>query len=160
MAVNQDGFCLSCHQWALEFPALECPWCHSVSADAARERLNIDPDTDPVTVLIAVREELETIRKRQREVFALRSIAARALLRRGNIAEDVKAAHTRLWAVERWAIADQPQEVQKRLAPRQMKTKKGMRVEYEERLARREEIFKLTQDDNIPTRLRPTLGRP
>lgn len=156
--LNSDGFCSSCHGWALDFPGLPCPWCKSVSADEARKNLDLDPDASPIEVLNAVREELNTIRQHQRQVMALRSKAARALLKRGNIAEDIKAAHTHLWAVERWAIADQPKQVQERLAPRQVRTKRGMRVEYEERMKRREEIMEITALDDVPERLRPSLG--
>ena len=158
MALNSDGYCSRCSQWALDKPGLECPWCHDASADAARASLHLDPNSDPVEVLIAVRAELEAIRARQRQVFALRSVAARALLRRGNVGEDVKAARTKLWAVERWAVADQPKQTKERLAPRQMKSRNGMRLEYEERMARREEVFRITENDAIPERLRPALG--
>jgi len=157
---NADGYCSRCRNWTLDFPGLECPWCHQQSADAARAHLDLDPDASPIEVLIAVRAELDTIRQRQRQVFALRSVAARALLKRGNIPEDIKAAHTKLWAVERWAVADQPKETKERLAPRQQRgTKTGIRVEYEKRMARRAEIFEITaEEDSTPERLRPTWG--
>ena len=158
MTLNSDGFCSKCQKWALDFPGLECPHCHDASADAARKHLHLDPNVSPVEVLTAIREELAQIRRRQRQIFALRSVAARALLRRGNVAEDVKAARTKLWAVERWAVADQPKETRERLAPRQMKSPKGLRIEYEERMERRQEIFELTVEDSIPERLRPSLG--
>lgn len=158
MTLNSDGYCSRCTKWALDKPGLECPWCHDASADAARQALHLDPNASPVEVIIAIREALAEVRKYQRQLMALRSVASRALLRRGNIAEDVKAARTKVWAVERWAVADQPKEVQKRLAPRQMKTKRSLMIEYEERMARREEIFNLTTQDSIPERLRPSLG--
>ncbi len=158
MSLNRDGFCSRCAKWALDKPDLECPWCHDVSVDAAKKRLNVDPHDDPVAVLIAVRAELESIRAKQRQLFALRSVAARALLRRGNVVEDVKAARTKIWAVERWAVADQPKETQKRIALRQTKTRRDVRLEYEERMARRAEIFEISSQDEIPERLRPSLG--
>ena len=160
MSPNLDGYCNTCKNWVLDFPGLPCPWCAHASADEARKHLGLDPDASPVEVLNACRAELELIREKQRQVFTLRSVAARALLKRGNLVEDVKAARTKLWAVERWAVADQPQAVKERLAPRQMKGKRGMRIDYEERMARREEIFNLTADDEIPERLRPTLREP
>ena len=156
--LNSDGFCSTCQRWALDKPGLACPWCASASADAARKHLHLDPEASPVEVIIAVREELAAIRERQRQVFALRSVAARALLKRGNVAEDIQAARTKLWAVERWAVADQPKAVKERLAPRQMKGKRAMRLEYEERMARRERVFELNQADAVPERLRPSLG--
>jgi len=159
VTINGDGFCSRCQKWALDYPGLACPHCASASADEARKGLQLDPDASPVEVLIAVRAELEVIRARQRQVFALRSKAARALLARGNVAEDIKAARSKIWAVERWAVADQPAQTRERLAPRQQRgTKAGIRVAYEERMARRAEIMELTADDNVPERLRPTLG--
>lgn len=120
--------------------------------------LSLDPDASPVDVIIAVRAALETLRAQQRQLFALRSRAARGLLRRGNIAEDVKAARTKLPAVERWAVADSPAAERERLAPRQMKTKRSLRIEYEERLARRAEVMEVNALDSVPERLRPSLG--
>ena len=158
MTLNHDGFCSRCMKWALDFPGLACPWCKSVSADEARKGLGLDPDASPVDVINAIREELDVVRQWQRQLMALRSKAARALLKRGNVVEDVKAARTRVWAVERWAVADQPEATRQRLAPRQTKTKRGMRVEYEESMARREEIFQIAADDDVPERLRPPLG--
>lgn len=158
MPLNGDGYCTRCQKWALDYPGLACPWCASASADAARANLSLDPDASPIEVLLAVREELTALRDRQRQIFALRSVAARALLRRGNVKEDIKAARTRLDAVERWAVADSPAQVRDRLAPRQMKTKRATRIAYEERMARREEVFALNADDATPERLRPSLG--
>ncbi len=157
MALNSDGYCHQCHNWALDFPGLDCPWCHSASADAAMKALALDPDTSPVEVIIAVRTALETLRAQQRQLFALRSKAARGLLRGGNVAEDVKAARTKLPAVERWSVADSPKETRERLAPNQMKTKRLLRIEYEERMARRAELMELNALDGIPERLRPSL---
>ncbi len=156
--LNSDGFCSRCQKWALDHPDLGCPWCHQVSADAARKNLGLDPNESPVQVLIAVREELQRIRDRQRQVFALRSVAARALLRRGNVLEDIKSARTKLDAVERWAVADSPAAVKERLGPTKAISKRDTRIAYEERMARREEAFKIREDDAIPERLRPSLG--
>jgi hypothetical protein len=159
MSVNEDGYCGRCKKWALDFPDLSCPWCHSVSIAELRKQLGLDPTESPIEVLNAVREELQAVRDRQRQLMAIRSIAARALLKRANIPEDIKAAHTKLWAVERWAVADQPQATKERLAPRQIKGKKnGMRIAYEERLKRREEIFNLTAESDAPKHLRAPLG--
>lgn len=159
MSLNSDGYCTTCQRWALDKPGLACPWCASASADKARADLHLDPDASPVEVLIAVRAELEAVRAHQREVMALRSRAARALLMRGNVAQDVKAARTRLDAVERWAVADQPRAERERLAPRHLPaTKRGMRLEYEERMRRREQVMELAAQDATPERLRPTLG--
>ena len=156
---NADGYCNTCRNWTLDFPGLACPWCAKASADEARKNLNLDPDANYIDVLHACRAELDAIRAHQRQVFTLRSVAARALLRAGNIPDDIKAARTKLWAVERWAVADQPEATKRRLAPRQQKgTKAGMRIEYEERMARREQVFEITADDSIPERLRPSLG--
>lgn len=160
MPLNADGFCSRCQHWALDFPGMACPWCQRASADEARKHLHLDPDESPIEVLNAVRAELELIRETQRQIFALRSVAARALLKRGNLVDDIKAARTKLWAVERWAVADSPKAVKERLAPRQMKGKRGMRIDYEERMARREEIFELNHDDETPERLRPSLREP
>ncbi len=158
MPLNGDGFCTSCQRWALDFPGLACPWCASASADAARASLGLDPDADHVAVLVAVRAELEAIRAKQRQLMALRSRAARALLKAGNVADDVKAARTRLDAVERWAVADMPAAERERLAPNRMPGKRQLRIEYEERMRRREEAFQLARLDAIPERLRPSLG--
>lgn len=158
MSLNRDGFCSGCHNWALDYEGMECPWCHAASADKAMKDLHLDPDASPVEVIIAVRAALEALRAQQRQLFTLRSRAARGLLRRGNVAEDVKAARTKLPAVERWAVADQPAATRDRLAPRQMKTKRGLRIDYEERMARRAELMEITAQDQVPERLRPALG--
>lgn len=158
MTLNNDGFCSKCTKWALDYPGLACPWCASASADEARKGLSLDPDASPVEVLIAVRAELEAIRAHQRQIFALRSRAARGILKSPDVAAAVKAARSKIWAIERWAVADSPKATRERLAPRQMKSRKTLRVEYEERMARREEAFVLNADDDIPERLRPSLG--
>lgn len=158
MPLNQDGFCTTCHQWALEYPGLACPWCASASADQARADLSLDPDTHPAEVINACRAELEAIRARQRQVMGLRSVAARAILRGGNAREDARRAHTYLNSIERWAVADQPAVERARLAPFQTKSKRQVRVEYEERMRRREELFVRTVNESIPERLRPALG--
>lgn len=142
----------------LDFPGLACPWCAHASADEARKLLHLAPNEGYIEVLNACRAELTLIRERQRQVMGLRSVAARALLKAGNVSEDIKTARTKLWAVERWAVADQPKETKERLAPRRQKTTWGARLEYEERMARREQVFEITTDDAVPERLRPSLG--
>ncbi len=158
MPLNGDGFCTSCRKWALEKPGLACPWCASASADAAIEGLGLSPEDDPVKVLLAVRAELERVRAHQRQVMALRSRAAREILRRNNVKEDVKAAKSRLDAIERWAVADTPRAIRQRLAPVQALPRIQKRIQYEERMRRREEALRLNAQDRIPERLRPSLG--
>ncbi len=153
--LNADGYCSRCTHWALDFPGLECPWCHVASADAAAANLGLDPDASPVEVLLAVKSRVAQVKREQRQLFALRARAARALIRRGNLADDVKAARTTLDAVERWALDDTPQGKTERRAFRDgARTRTG----YEERLARREAIFALAEQDDTPERLRPSLG--
>ena len=158
MTLNADGFCSRCHKWALDFPHLLCPHCNHASAAAGRDALGLDPEASPIETLLAIKEEMRRTRERQHQILALRSVAARALLRRGNVVADVKAARSKVYAVERWAVADQPRVIQDKLEARRVVRHREMRLDYDEKMRRREDIFVLTADDDIPERLRPSLG--
>lgn len=171
MPVNSDGYCSSCHQWALEHPSLECPYCHDARTDQLVRDLELSPDDNAERVLIACKAELAHLYKRRQAAIALRAAAARAIL--AGPTEDfthrAEEAHVRVSSLEKWANPPEkpPRErkTRKILTPEQKaarKDKARLKAEWakhEQRLAERTRLLEEHADD-LPARLRPPLAPP
>ena len=90
----------------LEHPYLVCPWCQLVDWEREARAMHMDPSKDPVAVIKGCRARRLELAAQLEQVRALRSRAAREILRRDDREQLFAQLRTSRAVFMGWAVRD------------------------------------------------------